>query len=98
MIREPTAELGAIAEELATSIHPRAIATRPLGLVRLPCRLGACGREPAVVVNGVQLCVDHASARLARLLWDAKIAALIDLIRSGGFELLHEDAIQERAS
>lgn len=91
-------ELEVLAEELETSIHPLAVTTRPIQGWQLPCRWAACGRETAIAVNGVQLCTEHAARRIGRLLYDAKITALIDLIRSGGFELLPTEVVHEEAS
>lgn len=92
-------ELEALAEELETSVHPHAVITRPVRGWQMPCRWSSCGRETAIVVNGLQLCEEHGARRLGRLLWDLRIGALVDLIRSGGFELLHDhEAFEEQAS
>lgn len=81
-----------VTEEIRrTTLDSRAVIARPLPDWVSPCRWRDCAGEPAIVVNGDQLCELHAPSRIARLLYDAKIAALVDLVRYGGFEPLREE-------
>ena len=49
-------------------------------------------------VNGDPLCMDHAAKTLGRLMWDLRIAALIDFVKANGFDELPVEGRAEGGS
>jgi hypothetical protein len=80
-----------VLEDIRTCDHEYLVETTRLDY-RTVCARAICLEPSACLVNDIHLCEAHAAAYIGRLLWDARIAALIDLVRVGGFELLGEEA------
>lgn len=80
-------------ETLRTRASDRVLEVRPLSYAFrgfVSCGGYVCPDSAQVQVNGVPLCSDHATERVARRLWDLKIWALMDMVKAHGFDVIED--------